>query len=300
MKIKIGTRGSKLALWQANYIATLIGQEKTEIKIIKTEGDQIKNVSFNKMEGKGFFTKEIELALLERKIDLAVHSLKDLPTDSPAELKLAVIPKRESPADILIYRAEKAAKNYPLPLKKGAVIGTSSIRRLSQLKNIDSTLKIEPLRGNINTRLKKIEDGFFDGIILAEAGLKRLDLNLGSLLKYVFSYDLFLPAPGQGALGLQIREEDDQLYEKIKGLNHLPTEKEAKAERSFLHNFGGGCHLPLGALALYRNNKIFLEGLVVSPETGQVFRAKEEGKDPKELGARLAQILKKQGAKAIL
>ena len=170
MKIKIGTRGSNLALWQAEYVANLLGKDKTEIIIIKTKGDQIQNVSFEKMEGKGFFTKEIESALLSKQVDLAVHSLKDLPTEIIPGLKVAAIPVRENPSDLLLIRPEAADAERKLKVKQGAVIGTSSLRRLAQLKLADDSVQVEPLRGNVNTRLRKIREKQYDAIVLAYAG----------------------------------------------------------------------------------------------------------------------------------
>jgi len=300
MKIKIGTRGSKLALWQAEHVAGLIDNDQTEVKIIKTKGDKIKNVSFDKIEGKGFFTKEIEEALLKGKIDLAVHSLKDLPTEDHPDLKIAAILKRENPADLLIFNPKNSDSTGLLPIKEKSKIGTSSMRRFAQLKNIDPSLEIVPLRGNVNTRLKKLKQGLVDGIILAYAGVTRLKLNLNGFDKHLLPYDFFLPAPGQGALALQIRKSDKILSDKIKSLNDEETEKQVKAERFFLSSFGGGCHIPLGAFSFFSKQKLVLMGLVAAPDGSKIIKGKILGDDPRKIGKGLASILKKKGADKLL
>ncbi|HOK03505.1 MAG TPA: hydroxymethylbilane synthase [Spirochaetota bacterium] len=294
-KIRIGTRGSELALWQANYIADLIGRDKVELVIIKTAGDRIQNVSFNKMEGKGFFTKEIEEALLQGKVDLAVHSLKDLPTEEVKGLKLAAIPQRGDFHDLLIMHRDKV-DNSKLPIKKGSKVGTSSMRRLAQLKLIEPSLVIEPLRGNVNTRLRKLKEGLFDAIVMAKAGVERINLDVSEFYVKELSEDLFLPAPAQGALGLQIREDDDYTESIIKALNDPQTEKTVSAERAFLKFFGGGCHVPLGALAKVHGDTIILEGVVVSPDGTFVARSRVYGKNPEALGEELARVIKSKGA----
>ena len=218
------SRGSNLALWQAEYVANLIGKDKTEIIIIKTKGDQIQNVSFEKMEGKGFFTKEIESALLSKQVDLAVHSLNDLPTEIIPGLKVAAIPVRENPSDLLLIRPEAADAERKLKVKQGAVIGTSSLRRLAQLKLADDSVQVEPLRGNVNTRLRKIREKQYDAIVLAYAGIMRLGLDVSDLNIFEMPLDLFLPAPAQGALGLQTRSDDDATIYVVSKLNHNETE----------------------------------------------------------------------------
>jgi len=294
-KIKIGTRGSELALWQANYIADLIGRDRVEIVIIKTEGDKIQNVSFNKMEGKGFFTKEIEEALLENSIDLAVHSLKDLPTEEVKGLKLAAIPVRGDFHDLLIMHRD-CLDNSALGIKSGKKIGTSSMRRLAQLKAIDQSLIIEPLRGNVNTRLRKLKEGLYDAIVMAKAGVERINLDVSEFYVRELPEELFLPAPAQGALGLQIRYDDTYTEKIVEKLNDPVTEKAVKAERSFLKYFGGGCHVPLGALARLHGDAIILNGVVASPEGNFVARSRVYGKRPEILGEELARILKAKGA----
>lgn len=239
MKIRIGTRGSQLALWQAGHVSELLGKENTEIIIIKTKGDSIQNVSFEKMEGKGFFTKEIEAALLDRSVDLAVHSLKDLPTDSVPELRLTAVPLREDPSDMLLIRGEAWEETGGIPLRKGAVVGTSSLRRLAQLKYSRKDLEVKALRGNVNTRLRKLREGVYDAIVLASAGLNRLNLDIAGLKQYVIPFDIFLPCPAQGALGLQTRSDDRETIGAVERLNHPESFLAAYAERSFLRHFGG-------------------------------------------------------------
>jgi hydroxymethylbilane synthase len=299
-KIRIGTRGSKLALWQANFISEQIGRDKTEIIIIKTVGDRDLNITFDKIEGKGFFTKEIEEALLNKKIDLAVHSFKDLPTDNPVGLKIAVIPERGNFRDALLIRPESYDESEKFKVKKGAIVGTSSIRRFTQLKNFDNSLKIEPLRGNINTRVKKILEGKYDAIVMASAGIERINLNIENLIRYELPLENFIPAPAQGALALQIRDDDTDTFNAIKNINHTETEKLVSAERSFLNHFGGGCHVPIGAYATVIDDKIKLQGVILSRDGDQKFSHTLTGDDPIKLGSDLAILLKGKGADKIL
>lgn len=294
--IKIGTRGSDLALWQANHVADLIGRDRVKIIVIKTKGDKIQNVSFDKMEGKGFFTKEIEDALLAKKIDLAVHSMKDLPTDDVPGLKIAAVTEREDPSDLLLIRPECYNPENTIPLFKDAVIGTSSLRRISQLKNAMKSINAVPLRGNLPTRIKRLRERKFDAIIVANAGVKRLELNLFDLEQFPLPYSYFLPAPSQGALALQIREEDNELDRLLKKYNDDNTERAVMAERSFLKHFGGGCHIPLGALAYNKNGEINLSGVVAAVDGTERVRDSISGNDPEKLGEDLARILKEKGA----
>lgn len=294
--IRIGTRGSELALWQAKFIASLIGEDKTELIIIKTEGDRIQNVSFNKMEGKGFFTKEIEEALLTDKIDLAVHSLKDLPTEDVKGLRLAAIPERGDFHDMIIMHPDAYEKRNGINIKSGSMIGTSSVRRMAQLKAFDPTLRVEALRGNVNTRLRKLREGEYDAIVMAKAAVDRIKLDLSGLLVHVLDNDIFLPAPAQGALGLQVRSDDEYTYNIVRRLNHPETEAVVTAERSFLRNFGGGCHIPLGAYAVLSGDEIILDGVIASVDGSFSARESARGSDPVKVGAELAAKIKKLGA----
>jgi len=295
-KIRIGTRGSELALWQANHVASLIGADLTELVIIKTEGDRIQNVSFNKMEGKGFFTKEIEEALLENRIDLAVHSLKDLPTEDVAGLRLAAIPARADYHDLLIMHGDVYENNGELNIKSGSVVGTSSMRRMAQLKLADPSLKVEALRGNVNTRLRKLKEREYDSIVMAKAGAERISLDLSEFVVMRLDERIFLPAPAQGALGLQIRTGDEYTASFVEKLTDPLTERTVTAERSFLKHFGGGCHVPLGALAELDGGEIILRGIVASPDGTFAAREFTTGTDPVEVGAELARLIKLKGA----
>lgn len=295
-KIRIGTRGSELALWQAKYIAMLIGEDNTEIVVIKTEGDRIQNVSFNKMEGKGFFTKEIEEALLTNKIDLAVHSLKDLPTEDVKGLRLAAVPERGDFHDMIIMHPDAYEKRDGIDIKGSSMIGTSSVRRMAQLKAFDSTLRVEALRGNVNTRLRKLKESEYDAIVMAKAAVDRIKLDISEYITQVLDENIFLPAPAQGALGLQVRADDEITYDIARKLNHAGTEALVTAERSFLKNFGGGCHIPLGAYASFKGEDIVLDGTIVSLDGSFVARAAVTGKDPVSIGKELSVQLKSQGA----
>ncbi len=247
-KIIIGTRGSKLALWQANFIKKKLEKIDllVELKIIKTKGDKIQHLSFDKIEGKGFFTKEIEAALLEETIDVAVHSMKDLPTESPEGLVIAGVSYREDPADWLIINKGKevAAKIYGL--KENAVVGTSSARRKAQLLSFRPDIQLKDIRGNVPTRLQKLKNRQFDAIILAAAGLTRLDLDLSNFVVVKLNVKEFIPAPAQGVLAFQARESDLEIRKIIKQLHHPEVAATTNIERKVLRLMEGGCHLPLG------------------------------------------------------
>ena len=246
--IKIGTRGSDLALWQANFVREELEKlgHSVEINIIHTQGDKIQDLSFDKLEGKGFFTKEIEAALLSKEVDLAVHSHKDLETTPPAGLKIAAVSDREDPSELLLANLDAVDNNELWGLKKNAVIGTSSARRKSQLLALRPDLQIKDLRGNVPTRIKKLKTEGYDAILLAKAGVNRLNLDLSDLHVEVLDPTVFVPAPAQGVLGLQIRTEDSGLAEILSNLNHTYTAKKIELERSVLRLMEGGCQLPLG------------------------------------------------------
>ncbi len=299
-RIRIGTRGSDLALWQARHVAGLLGADRTEIIIIKTQGDRIQNVSFDKMEGKGFFTKEIEEALLEKKIDLAVHSLKDLPTEEVSGLTVTAIPARENPSDILLIRKECYNQGNYLPLFDGAKVGTSSLRRAAQLRHERPGLTLEPLRGNVPTRVRKLQEKAFDAIIIASAGLRRLGINPPELIAHPLPFSFFLPAPAQGALAIQVRSDDNELQAACASLNHADTARAVLAERAFLKHFGGGCHVPLGAFAYVSGGEIRLSGAIASVDGKELLRQAVSGSDPDATGSELARLLKEQGAEKLL
>ncbi|MCB9224557.1 MAG: hydroxymethylbilane synthase [Crocinitomicaceae bacterium] len=257
MKIRIGSRGSDLALWQANFVKdqlTELGHE-VEIKIIVTKGDQIQDLSFDKIEGKGFFTKEIEEALLNKEIDLAVHSHKDLETTSPDGLMIGAVSYREDPKDILLIREESYSDLMFLDLKEDAVVGTSSARRQTQIRRLRPDVKIEDLRGNVPTRINKLREGQYDAIILAAAGVSRLELNLTDLRVIDLDPTWFVPAPAQGVLGLQIREADVELYEVLRMIHHPEVAERIEIERGILRLMDGGCQLPLGVYCIKEFNE---------------------------------------------
>jgi hydroxymethylbilane synthase len=247
-KLIIGTRGSDLALWQANHIKAelaAIGVE-AELKIIKTQGDKILNLRLDKLEGKGFFTKELEEELLSGAIDLAVHSLKDLPTTHPEGLIIAAIPAREESHEYLLILKDCVDVSQKLSLKKGATVGTSSNRRKAQLLGFRPDLEIDDLRGNVPTRIQKLRDEDYDAIMLAKAGVKRLGIDLSEFHIEELDSTEFVPAPAQGALGIQIRETDTELFNLLQKLNNEAVAEEVGVERKVLNLFEGGCHMPLG------------------------------------------------------
>ncbi len=256
-KLIIGTRGSDLALWQANFIKdklASIGVE-AELKIIKTQGDKILNLRLDKLEGKGFFTKELEEELLGGTIDLAVHSHKDLPTTHPAGLIIAAVPEREDPAELLLILKDCVDVTQKLSLKTGAMVGTSSNRRKAQLLALRPDLNIEDLRGNVPTRIQKLRDENYDGILLARAGVKRLNIDLSEFHVEVIDTTELIPSPAQGALGIQIRESDRELFDLLQPLNHAATAEEIAVERKVLNLFEGGCHMPLGCYCRKENGQ---------------------------------------------
>ena len=252
--IIIGTRGSDLALWQANFVRKELEHRGHEvhIEIIKTQGDKIQDLSFDKMEGKGFFTKEIEDALLRNEIDLAVHSHKDLETNQPEGLEVAAVSSRANPCELLLIRESVHEENALWGLKKDAVVGTSSARRKSQLLALRPDVQIKELRGNVPTRVEKLKSGAYDAILLAKAGILRLELDLSDLVCIDLTPDEFVPAPAQGVLALQIRSSAIELKNILEQINDPAVQKLVHLERSVLNLMDGGCQLPLG---VYCDNK---------------------------------------------
>ena len=249
---RIGTRGSDLALWQAHYIRDRLGElgVKTEITIIKTRGDRIDDVPFSKLEGKGFFTKELEDAQLEGRVDMAVHSLKDLATGQPPELELVAMVGREDPREMLLVRADaidpaREAAGDVLPLRDGAILGTSAARRQAMVHSLRPDLKIKDLRGNVPTRVNRLREGLYDAILLAAAGLKRLELDISDLWTRPLEVDAFVPAPAQGMLGIQCRR-DDAWAKVLKQLDSTEAARAVAVERTLLERLDGGCQLPFG------------------------------------------------------
>ncbi|SYZ74360.1 Porphobilinogen deaminase (modular protein) [Candidatus Zixiibacteriota bacterium] len=264
MLFTIGSRGSELALYQANLIKSYLSNMgiDVDIKIIKTVGDKIDNLSFDKIEGKGFFTKELEEALLSREIDLAVHSLKDLSTTMPEGLKVGAYCNPEDPSELLLINPVKYEPSQRLFLKVGAVIGTSSVRRQAQIAHYRPDLKIEPLRGNVPTRVRKLREGKYDSILIARAGVDRLKLDTEGLVRIVLDRQDFIPAPGQGILTIEIRDNDPNVEEIVSRLNEAEAETTAILERGLLARFQGGCQLPLAVTSQRRNGGSYLKAFL--------------------------------------
>lgn len=300
-KIIIGSRGSELALWQANFIKREIEKKhknvQVQINIIKTKGDKILDVALSKIGDKSLFTKELEVELLAKRIDLAVHSLKDLQTKIPDGLKLAAVTKRHAVEDVLIARKKGIIINT---LPESAVVATGSLRRKSQLLHLRPDIKIMDLRGNVPSRIKKFLDSDWDAIILARAGVERLNLK-----KYISSYipkEEILPAVGQGALGIEIHNENKIVEEIIHSLHHDETYKSVLAERALLAELEGGCQVPIGAFAEVKSSGLYLDAVVGSLDGSVTYRKKLRGSKnaPEKLGRDLANDLLKAGAKEIL
>lgn len=299
-KIRIGTRGSRLALWQAAYIENLLKQACEDIIleriIIKTEGDRDKQSSLTQIGGQGVFTKAIEEALMENQIDVAIHSLKDLPSAMTEGLYLAAVPERGPVEDVLVTE-EGISLNE---LEENATIATGSIRRCSQLLNLRPDLNIKDLRGNIETRLNKLLEQNLDGIIMAHAALVRLELN--HVRYYAFSVNDMVPGVGQGAVGVQTRIDDEATNKIVKLISHQETFDAVTAERAFLNELDSGCQFPVGAYARVEGDNLKMTGFVGSDDGEEVYREKIEGpvSDAEQLGRRLAQSFIKQGAQELL
>jgi hydroxymethylbilane synthase len=288
----IGSRGSALALWQANWIRAQLGGAAGGIQVIRTTGDRITDVPLAQVGAKGLFTKEIEDALLAGEIDVAVHSLKDMPTELPEGLTLAAIPEREDVRDAVVgLRLDQ--------LKPGARVGTSSLRRSAQLKAMRPDLDLRPVRGNVDTRIRKLEEGEFEAIVLAAAGLRRL--GLAGRIAELLEPSVMLPATGQGALAVETRASG-RGFDEVQPLNHSATRVAVTAERAMLRALGGGCQVPIGGYARVRNGSVELDGLVIAPDGSRVVRASERGAaaDAEAVGAALARRLRELGAEAIL
>ena len=294
--LRIGSRGSQLALWQANHISALLRERghQVEIEIIKTTGDKITDVALAKVGTKGMFTKEIEEALADGRVDLAVHSLKDLPTEVPPGFEIAAITKRENPRDV--FCSQKYASIDGLP--KGAKVGTSSLRRQAQLKALRPDLKIHPLRGNVDTRLRKLEAGEYDAVILAAAGLNRLGKT--ELVKQIIPAETMCPAAGQGALGIEIRAGDPETRQHLAFLDDAAARATTTCERALLNKLGGGCQVPIGAFAEMRGGRLHLEGVVADPNGSRVIREARDGGDPVQLGELVGETLLQRGGEEIL
>jgi hydroxymethylbilane synthase len=298
--LKLGTRGSRLALWQAEYVAAQLKSAEPDIniitEIIKTTGDKVLDVALSRIGDKGLFTREIEKEILDGNIDIAVHSLKDLPGVLPEGLCIGAVLKRENPGDVLISH-----KGYTFAsLPDSAVLGTSSLRRMAQIKNKRPDINIVELRGNVETRLLKMKEQDLDGIILAYAGISRL--GFAGQISDMISFDVILPAVGQGAIAIEIREKDYKTRNLIEKINDRTTMIEVMAERAFLKELQGGCQVPIASLAKMRDNKLKIHGLIASLDGKELFKEVEEGteKDAEILGRNLAKRLLDQGGGKVL
>jgi hydroxymethylbilane synthase len=297
--IRIGTRGSALALWQATWVKTRLENLwpgiRVELVPIKTSGDRIQDISLARVGGKGLFVKEIEDALLAGTIDLAVHSMKDLPGELPAGLAISAVPEREDPRDVLITRHGETLAELP----DGTRVGTSSLRRQALLLSLHPGLQIEMLRGNVDTRLRKQREGVVDATVLAAAGLKRLGVTVEH--SHVLEEHIFLPAIGQGALGIETRV-DDAVVALVRPLHHKETAVAVEAERAFLRRLGGSCRTPLAAKGTVTNGSVHLAALIARPDGKQVIRGERNGSVDMvdRIGTQLAELLLARGGREIL
>jgi len=300
MLLRIGTRGSKLALAQSEWVKARIESEHSRTRVelvrIKTTGDKILDSPLSKIGGKGLFVKEIEEALLNGAVDLAVHSMKDVPAELPGDLEISVFPKREDPRDAFVSVNYKAIDQLP----EGATVGTSSLRRAAQLLHLRPDLRVVPMRGNVDTRLRKLDSGDVQALILAAAGLRRLGLS--KRISRLLPATEFLPAVGQGMLGVELRRKDRRVKTLLKFLNDEETETTARAERAFLKKLGGGCQVPLAGFAKLKADTLHIEGLVAELDGSVILRKKMRGscEKPEELGRALAEDLLFAGARKIL
>ena len=301
--IRIGSRKSQLALVQTYWVQEQLQKHfpdrQFEVQTMSTQGDKILDVALSKIGDKGLFTKELELGMIHNEIDLAVHSLKDLPTRLPEGLVLGAVTERENPADALVVHAKHHDKQIDT-LPEGAVIGTSSLRRLAQLRYHFPHLAFKDIRGNLNTRLAKLDAGEYDALILAAAGLKRLDMS--DRIHQILPSDLSLHAVGQGALGIECREDDAEVLQLLKALEHIPTAQRCYAERAFLRELEGGCQVPIGVNTILEGDQLTLTGIVASVDGQKLVKDTVKGNatEAEQLGNELAQRMRQQGAQEIL
>lgn len=301
--VRIATRKSQLALvqtyWVQEQLQQHFPQHKFEIDEMSTQGDKILDVALSKIGDKGLFTKELEVGLISKRADLAVHSLKDLPTKLPEGLILGCVTERVDPADALVVHAKHKDKQLET-LPEGAVIGTSSLRRLAQLRHHFPHLEFKDIRGNLNTRLAKLDDGGYDAIILAVAGLQRLDMS--DRIHQIIPPEISLHAVGQGALGIECREGDEEILDLLKAIEHQPTKHRTLAERSLLRQLEGGCQVPIGVNTSLEGDTLTLVGMVASLDGKRLIKDSISGQasDGEQLGTDLALKLREQGATEIL
>ena len=301
--IRIGTRGSELALWQTRHVKTLLETRYPgiiiEVITMKTTGDKILDAPLAKIGDKGLFTKELEVALLEERIDMAVHSYKDVPTAIPDGLSISAVLEREDPHDVFISNPQKEHSSF-FHMPQGAVVATGSLRRKCQLFHARPDLQIIDIRGNLNTRMKKLRESDWDGMILAKAGVTRLGWS--EHITEVLPFDIMLPAVGQGALAIEIRTKDLQLKKLLLALDHPPTTIAVTAERALLKHLEGGCQIPIGAYGRIHNNELHLDAVIGSFDGKKIVRGNLSGSTDQasQLGVELAQRLLLQGGKEIL
>jgi hydroxymethylbilane synthase len=297
-RIRIATRRSQLALWQAEHVAERLRLAwpgvGVELLPLSTQGDRILDVPLAKIGGKGLFVKELEAALLDGRADLAVHSIKDVPMELPAGLEMPVILEREDPHDALVSARHHALAALP----QGAVVGTSSLRRQCQLRALRPDLQVRDLRGNVNTRLRRLDEGEYEAIVLAAAGLRRLGME--SRIRALLPAEELLPAVGQGAIGIEIRESDVRLRERLAVLHHPPSAACVLAERALNRTLQGGCQVPIGGFAEQCGDGLRLRALVGSVDGRRIVRGERRGSDAEALGVALAQELLARGAGALL
>lgn len=292
----IGSRGSDLALWQAHFAQEQLKQFKvdSEIKIIKTQGDKIQHLSFDKMEGKGFFTKEIEAALMDSSVDLAVHSHKDLETNSPEGLHIAAVSYRANPRDVLLIREEAMDDNEPFSLKRNAIVGTSSARRKAQILHLRYDVKLKDIRGNVPTRIEKLKSGDFDAILLAAAGIERIKPDLKGLIKMELDPTVFVPAPAQGVLAFQVRSNDKESFDIVHKMNDSKVAQCIKIEREILKTLEGGCQMPLGAYCEEANGVFTIHVSYAQAWDSEVYQFVFETDEPEGMGAFIAEQIKSE------
>jgi hydroxymethylbilane synthase len=301
VKVRIGTRGSKLALWQTEFVRRKLSDVypdvEFEVKVIKTKGDKILDSPLSKIGDKGIFTREIEIELLNREIDIAVHSLKDLPTKLPEGLIIGAVTEREDVRDVLISKDNLKLAELP----KEAVIATGSLRRRAQLLHFRSDFKFVDLRGNIDTRFRKFDESNWDAMVLAFAGVRRM--NYESRIAELISTDIVLPAVGQGAIAIEVREDDVKILDLIRRINHIETELATRSERALLRRLEGGCQVPIGAFAVVNDGKIKISAMISNFDGTFFVRDSIEGfvsNDVEEIGFELAEKLLEQGGARIL
>ena len=301
MKVRVGTRGSKLALWQTEFVrrklSDVFPDVEFEVKVIKTKGDKILDSPLSKIGDKGIFTREIEIELLNREIDIAVHSLKDLPTKLPEGLIIGAVTEREDVRDVLISKDNLKLAELP----KEAVIATGSLRRRAQLLHFRNDFKFVDLRGNIDTRFRKFDESNWDAMVLAFAGVRRM--NYECRIAELISTDIVLPAVGQGAIAIEVREDDVKILDLVRRINHIETELATRSERALLRRLEGGCQVPIGAFAVVNDGKIKISAMISNFDGTFFVRDSIEGfvsNDVEELGFELAEKLLEQGGARIL